>query len=167
MLGFNPRKIQERWQSGRMHRFRKPAGSKDPREFESPPLRRDKRPRVLPPGLFIFKKWLIWYNKVMSEKYESRGVPSLEESEKILPQMNAAKFLPELSVRDNDTDAESIGNMLDKRGWTLIGWADSNSVRPKPDKPYVVMFERESDGLKRWFHFSEDGFICLAIDRRS
>lgn len=29
----------ERWQSGRMHRFRKAAGAKVPREFESPPLR--------------------------------------------------------------------------------------------------------------------------------
>ncbi len=29
----------ERWQSGRMRRFRKPVGLKGSREFESPPLR--------------------------------------------------------------------------------------------------------------------------------
>ena len=31
----------ERWQSGRMHHFRKVAGSQEPREFESPPLRNE------------------------------------------------------------------------------------------------------------------------------
>ena len=102
----------------------------------------------------------------MPERYENPSVPTLEESERILPQMNSARFLPELSVRDNDTDVDSLENMLGQRNWTLIGWAPSSSVRPKPDKPYVVMFERENDGLKRWFHFSDSGFIILAMDRR-
>ena len=35
-------RLMERWQSGRMHRFRKPAEAKASREFESPPLRKIK-----------------------------------------------------------------------------------------------------------------------------
>ena len=38
---------RERWQSGRMHRFRKPARGKPLREFESPPLRSFERSEKL------------------------------------------------------------------------------------------------------------------------
>ncbi len=86
-----------------------------------------------------------------------------DEAKKLVPHLSSAKFLTEDSVRSRDTDCETIGNMFDQKGWTIVGWAYSRDVFPRFLKPYVLMFEDEA-GIKRWFHVEEATLLDLVND---
>ncbi len=79
----NTMRALERWLSGRKHRFRKPAGSKGPRGFESLPLRNYKIPRTSGDILFAGGGMCL---RTFREGFERRStVSSVDETARRCP----------------------------------------------------------------------------------